>query len=103
MEKEFENLTLEQQAETLEKLSSIYEKAKQERADALLAELAKLGIKAPAKARATRSAGDARGDVKPKYRGPNGEEYSGRGGIPRWAKELGITDKAGLDPYLIKD
>jgi hypothetical protein len=44
-----------------------------------------------------------RSSPKPQYRGPNGEEFSGRGGIPRWAKELGIKDKAGLEPYRIKE
>lgn len=44
-----------------------------------------------------------RSSPKPQYRGPNGEEFSGRGGIPRWAKELGVKDKAGLEPYRIKE
>ena len=40
--------------------------------------------------------------VPAQFRGPNGEEYSGRGAIPRWARELGITDRAGLERYRIK-
>ena len=33
------------------------------------------------------------------FRGPNGEEYSGRGAIPRWARALGVNDRAGLEKY----
>jgi hypothetical protein len=35
------------------------------------------------------------------YRSPEGVEYSGRGALPRWAKDLGITSKEGLEPYKI--
>jgi len=39
--------------------------------------------------------------VKPKYRGPNGELWSGRGNAPRW---LAALEKAGKkrESYLIK-
>jgi len=40
--------------------------------------------------------------VPAKFRGPNGEEYSGRGAIPRWARSLGINDRAELEKYRIK-
>src|SRR3954447_13791382 len=36
------------------------------------------------------------------FRGPNGEEYSGRGAIPRWARDLGVNDRAGLEQFRIK-
>ncbi len=35
------------------------------------------------------------------FRGPDGQEYSGRGAIPKWAKELGVDDRAGLEKYRI--
>src|SRR4051812_8342338 len=31
------------------------------------------------------------------FRRPNGEEFSGRGAIPRWARDLGVSDRAGLE------
>lgn len=36
------------------------------------------------------------------YRGPQGEEWSGRGGIPRWARDLGATSKEDMQKYLIR-
>src|SRR4051812_6029092 len=47
-----------------------------------------------------RAAGFGR-KVTVQFRGPNGEEYSGRGAIPRWARELGVNDRAGLEEYRI--
>src|SRR5690349_18452249 len=40
--------------------------------------------------------------VPAQFRGPNGEEYSGRGAIPKWARSLGVNDRAGLEKYRIK-
>lgn len=37
------------------------------------------------------------------HRGPKGEEWTGRGGIPRWAKDLGVTEKADMEKYRITD
>ncbi|TIT32636.1 MAG: H-NS histone family protein [Mesorhizobium sp.] len=37
----------------------------------------------------------------PVYRSPDGFEWSGRGAIPRVFKELGVTDKAGMEKYRI--
>src|SRR4051812_25717944 len=39
--------------------------------------------------------------VPAQFRGPQGEEYSGRGAIPRWARELGVNDRADLEKYRI--
>ena len=39
--------------------------------------------------------------VAVQFRGPNGEEYSGRGAIPRWARDLGVNDRAGLEKYRV--
>ena len=44
-----------------------------------------------------------RSPAKPLYRGPDGETFSGRGAIPRWAKALGVIDRKGLEKYRIKD
>ncbi len=37
--------------------------------------------------------------IAAQFRGPNGEGYSGRGAIPRWARDLGVNDRAGLEKY----
>ena len=39
--------------------------------------------------------------VTPQFRGPNGEEYSGRGAIPRWARDLGVKERADLEQFRI--
>ncbi len=81
----------------------------------LQAELDKLGVsdRAPTSRRGPRSSRDGSGasalrpinagkSVPAQFRGPRGEEYSGRGAIPRWARELGVSDRAGLEQYRIK-
>ena len=68
----------------------------------LMQELALLGG-APKPAAKPKADSDARAVVKPLYRGPNGEEYSGRGALPKWAKALGVEDRAGLEQYRIKE
>lgn len=46
----------------------------------------------------------ARPVAKALYRTPDGStEWSGRGGIPRAFKDLGVADKADMQKYLIKD
>lgn len=40
------------------------------------------------KAAAAPAAGKAPATIAPKYRGPNGETWSGRGLVPRWLKAL---------------
>ena len=40
--------------------------------------------------------------IAAQFRGPNGEEYSGRGAIPRWARDLGVNDRAELEEYRIR-
>lgn len=70
---------------------------------ALDAELSKLTGATISKPRmpAGLSEGKKRASPKVAFRGPNGEEYSGRGALPRWAKDLGIADKAGLEKYRV--
>ena len=43
----------------------------------------------------------ARGKQPPKYRGPNGEEWSGRGPAPRWMKPY-LTKGKTKEDFLIK-
>jgi len=70
----------------------------------LLAELEALGGVPKSKPKpAAPRADDKRIEVKPMYRGPNGESYSGRGAIPNWAKNLGVTDREGLEQFRIKE
>ncbi len=49
-----------------------------------------------------RRATNAGKSVPAQFRGPNGEEYSGRGAIPRWARDLGVEDRAGLEQFRIQ-
>lgn len=90
----------------IEQLQARLDEAIEARRAELEAELADLGggrNRARRPASAPKAEGDKRSDVKVQYRGPNGEEYSGRGAMPKWAKALGINDKAGLEPYRVKE
>jgi DNA-binding protein H-NS len=40
--------------------------------------------------------------VPPKYRGPDGEEWAGRGARPRWLTAL-VGKKGSIEKYRIKD
>lgn len=44
---------------------------------------------------------DGRSSVVPKYRGPNGEEWAGRGKTPGWLTKL-IAEGRSIDEFLIK-
>lgn len=44
---------------------------------------------------------DLRSEVKPKYKGPNGELWSGRGNTPAWLQKL-LKLGANKDDFLIK-
>jgi DNA-binding protein H-NS len=55
------------------------------------------GLQSPAK----RETKHARGKQPAKYRGPKGEEWSGRGPAPRWLKAL-LTKGKPKDEFLIK-
>jgi len=57
---------------------------------------------APKGTAARNRAGGSGRKVATQFRGPNGEEYSGRGAIPKWARELGVSDRAGLEQYRIR-
>jgi DNA-binding protein H-NS len=68
----------------------------------LEAELAELNGKPVKAVRVAMPAADARAEVKPNYRTPDGlVSWSGRGGIPKAFKALGVTDKVGMEAYRI--
>jgi DNA-binding protein H-NS len=48
-----------------------------------------------------RRGGEA-GSIPPKYRGPNGEEWSGRGHTPKWLTALEATSRQ-RDEFLIRE
>jgi DNA-binding protein H-NS len=105
---DLEAMTIPELRELQSKVTDALEAKEAIRRRELLAELEELGgvpIAKPTRTRAPKEVqeGDARLVVKSVYRGPNGEEWSSRGAMPKWAKALGITDKAGLEPYRIKE
>ena len=51
--------------------------------------------------RAKRETKHAKGKLPPKYRGPSGEEWSGKGPAPKWMKPLLAKGKTKAD-FLIK-
>jgi DNA-binding protein H-NS len=65
------------------------------RADKIKSQLLTLGRKS--------KNGNSRKGVKvpPKYRGPNGEEWAGRGARPRWLTAL-VGKKGSVEKYRIK-
>lgn len=95
---EFKALGLEEQKSALDELQGIYDQSVEAKRAELMAQLEALG---GAPKRATKPSG-SRASPEPKYRTPDGSvEWSGRGGIPKAFKELGVTDKEGMKPYLI--
>jgi DNA-binding protein H-NS len=58
-------------------------------------------IGVPGASRKKRQTKHPRGPQPPKYRGPNGEEWSGRGPSPRWMKPLLVKGKTKED-FLIR-
>ncbi len=63
--------------------------------------LAKSRVKGTAKPAAKADAGKAHAKVPPKYRGPQGETWSGRGLPPRWLAAL-IEQGQTKDAFLIE-
>jgi DNA-binding protein H-NS len=83
---------LSSQRDALDDLTAIHESAKERRRQELRAELQSLSGKNPSPSPAKAPA---------KFRGPNGETYSGRGALPSWATALGVTDKAGMERFRV--
>ena len=40
--------------------------------------------------------------IAAQFRGPNGEEYSGRGAIPKWARDRGVSERSDLEKFRIR-
>lgn len=97
--RQFEALGLDEMKSTLDRLQGICNAAIQAKLDEMAAEGRRLRGMMSGKAKA--DSPTARPPAEVKYRGPGGEEYSGRGALPRWARDLGITDKQGLEPYKV--
>lgn len=105
----FKAMPIGDQASMLGELTAIHSQAKEAKRAELMAELQALGgapVEAPKRIRGPnkpKEEGDARAVVKPNYRAPDGFEWSGRGAIPKVFKALGVTDKAGMEQFRIKD
>jgi len=102
------DLSINELQELLDTVSEALEAKKDVRRLELLAELEKLGgvPATPRRGRTPTAIGEPspqRASPKVQFRGPNGEEWSGRGAMPRWCRELGITDKAGLEQYRVTE
>ncbi|MFG1411438.1 H-NS family nucleoid-associated regulatory protein [Xanthobacter sp. VTT E-85241] len=101
---DFSEMSLDELQALVEAASAALEEKKDARRQELMAELEALGgiPTAPRRPRAAPAAADGtRAKPAVKYRGPNGEEWSGRGALPRWAKDLGVQDKVGLERYKV--
>lgn len=98
-------LSLDELTELHGHVSQHLEERKQARIKELQAELSQLtGGKTPNNGNRIGNGAplSSRAKPEPKYRAPNGATWTGRGGIPRAFQELGVTDKAGMQKYLIK-
>jgi len=99
---------VKQQLELEEKIRSIRQAAKQEKITSMISEMKIYGITLedlmdaedqPKRRRRNGSANAKASKLPAMYRGPNGEEWSGRGLTPRW-----ITDSSmPKEHYRIKD
>lgn len=102
---DLEALSIEELRELLAEVQVALDAKVETRRQELLAELNDLGglpqstgRKASAPADETRK----RASPKPMYRTPDGSfEWSGRGAIPRAFKDLGVTDREGMEQYKI--
>lgn len=92
------NLSLEELNDLIGDASRLRDRLVEERKAELLRQIAELDALKSGKPAVERH----RASPKATYRGPDGEEWSGRGGIPRWAKDLGVADKAGMEKYRIR-
>lgn len=102
----FTAMNFTEQADLLTTLTALHNTAKEAKRAELMAQLQALGgvpVVKPTRTRAPKEEGDARLTVKPIYRSPDGFEWSGRGALPKVFKALGVTDKAGMEPYRIRD
>lgn len=87
---DFKSQSIAQLEETISEAQGILNEKKAARRAELLAELEGLGK--PVKVKTS---------VKVKYRAPDGQTWGGRGALPTWAKNLGVTDRAGMERYRV--
>ncbi len=89
---QFNALPMQEKKEALEAMQASLNGDIERRRAELMDELAQLGGAVPKavtpRVPAEKPASDARGTVKPLYRSPDGEEWSGRGRTPRWLVAL---------------
>lgn len=84
----------EQLAQLQQEAEDIRRSERQSVIDDILAKMAVYGLSVddlnPSASKSARKTGATgpRGPVPPKYRGPNGELWTGRGVMPRWMKAL---------------
>lgn len=91
-------LTLDELNALIDEATKLRDQKVEEKRSALLKELQALdAISAPKGPRERQRAAP-----QAVYRGPNGEEWSGRGGIPRSFKALGVETKEQMEKYRIK-
>lgn len=88
---DFKSQTIPQLEKTIAEAQAVLDEKKAARRAELMAELQSLGkpVKVSGKS------------LKVKYRGPNGETYSGRGALPAWAVKLGLTRET-IEQYRVK-
>lgn len=87
---DFKNLSIAELEKTIREAVSILNDKKDKRRAELLSELESLGEPVKAKSKS-----------KPKYRGPNGEVWSGRGALPSWTKALGVKSREEMETYRV--
>lgn len=91
---DFKALKLTEMAEAYPLITEAFNQAKERRRQELEAEIRGWGFK-PGEAVKKPAA-------TPKYRGPNGEPYSGRGALPKWATDAGVTTKEGMEQFRVQ-
>lgn len=93
------SLSLEELNDLIGEATKLRDRKIAEKRDELLKQLADLDALSgkTAQTPTTRTRTPARHD---EYEGEEGEQWSGRGGLPRWAKEkYGVTDRAGMEQF----
>jgi len=88
----FKALSLDEMIEAYPHITALLAAAKDARRQELEKEIRELGFR-PGEAR--------KPPAVAKYRGPNGQPYSGRGALPKWAIEAGVTTKEGMEKFRV--
>lgn len=99
----FASLPFTEMQEVLGALNATLQGHKEQRRKELMAELEALGdgpTEAPR--RITPATSGGRSEVKPQYKGPNGELWSGRGRSPRWLAEAEAAGRSKNDFRIVE-